>query len=75
MPHEDIGAALMRTSARRVRSRRISKTAWCACATTVRKPFRSVLLGFPLPSILTYQTGGLTVVAKELGLGDDFIGR
>lgn len=37
------------------------------------KPFRSVLLGFPLPSIIAYQTGGLTVVAKELGLGDDFI--
>ena len=34
------------------------------------KPFRSVLLGFPLPSILAYQTGGLTVVAKELGLDD-----
>src|SRR6185295_3789722 len=38
------------------------------------KPFRSVLLGFPLPSILAYQTGGLTVVAKELGLDDAFIG-
>lgn len=37
------------------------------------KPFRSVLLGFPLPSIIAYQTGGLTVVAKELGLGDAFI--
>ncbi len=38
------------------------------------KPFRSVLLGFPLPSIIAYQTGGLTVVAKELGLGERFIG-
>jgi hypothetical protein len=37
------------------------------------KPYRSVLLGFPLPSILAYQTGGLTVVAKELGLDDGFI--
>ncbi len=37
------------------------------------KPYRSVLLGFPLPSILAYQTGGLTVVAKELGLDDHFI--
>jgi hypothetical protein len=37
------------------------------------KPYRSVLLGFPLPSILAYQTGGLTVVAKELGLDDRFI--
>lgn len=37
------------------------------------KPFRSVLLGFPLPSILAYQTGGLAVVATELGLGGDFI--
>jgi hypothetical protein len=37
------------------------------------KPFRSVLLGFPLPSILAYQTGGLTIVAKELGLADSFI--
>lgn len=39
------------------------------------KPYRSVLLGFPLPSILAYQTGGLTTVAKELGLGDAFIGE
>jgi hypothetical protein len=39
------------------------------------KPFRSVLLGFPLPSILAYQTGGLMVVARELGLGDDFVGE
>jgi hypothetical protein len=37
------------------------------------RPFRSVLLGFPLPTILAYQTGGLTVVAKELALGDEFI--
>jgi hypothetical protein len=37
------------------------------------KPYRSVLLGFPLPSILAYQTGGLAVVAKELGLDDGFV--
>ncbi|HEX6085930.1 MAG TPA: hypothetical protein VF266_15465 [Thermoanaerobaculia bacterium] len=36
------------------------------------RPFRSVLLGFPLPSILAYQTGGLGVVGAALGLGDDF---
>jgi hypothetical protein len=36
------------------------------------KPFRSVLLGFPLPTILAYQTGGLAIVGAALGLGDDF---
>ena len=36
------------------------------------KPFRSVLLGFPLPSILAYQTGGLGVVASALNLGAEF---
>ena len=36
------------------------------------KPFRSVVLGFPLPSILAYQTGGLALVAESLGLGADF---
>ena len=39
------------------------------------KPFRSVLLGFPLPSILAYQTGGLGIVGQALGLGDDFTAR
>ena len=39
------------------------------------KPFRSVLLGFPLPSILAYQTGGLGIVANALGLGADFTAR
>lgn len=38
------------------------------------KPFRSVILGFPLPSILAYQTGGLGVVADVLGLGPEFTG-
>ncbi|HEX2835241.1 MAG TPA: hypothetical protein VHW00_19665 [Thermoanaerobaculia bacterium] len=37
------------------------------------KPYRSVVLGFPLPSIIAYQTGGLATVARELGLGDDFV--
>lgn len=37
------------------------------------KPYRSVVLGFPLPSIIAYQTGGLTTVAHELGLGEDFV--
>src|SRR5688572_22227514 len=36
------------------------------------KPFRSVLLGFPLPSILAYQTGGLVTVGNALNLGEDF---
>jgi hypothetical protein len=39
------------------------------------KPFRSVLLGFPLPSILAYQTGGLGIVGAALGLGEDFTAR
>jgi len=39
------------------------------------KPFRSVLLGFPLPSILAYQTGGLGIVANALGLGAEFTAR
>ncbi|HEX2059932.1 MAG TPA: hypothetical protein VHK90_04265 [Thermoanaerobaculia bacterium] len=37
------------------------------------KPYRSVILGFPLPSILAYQTGGLTAVANDLGLGQECI--
>lgn len=39
------------------------------------KPFRSVLLGFPLPSILAYQTGGLGIVGTALGLGEEFTSR
>jgi hypothetical protein len=39
------------------------------------KPFRSLLLGFPLPSILAYQTGGLAIVAQALGLGAEFTTR
>ena len=37
------------------------------------KPFRSILLGFPLPSILAYQIDGLGIVARTCGLGDAFI--
>jgi len=37
------------------------------------KPFRSILLGFPLPSILAYQIDGLGIVARTCGLGDEFI--
>jgi hypothetical protein len=73
MPHADIAAALMR----HVRSARPITSYLEDRLTRLRdygpKPYRSVLLGFPLPSILTYQTGGLTDVANELGLGDDFI--
>jgi len=36
-------------------------------------PFRSILLGFPLPSILAYQIDALSVVARSCGLGDAFI--
>ncbi|MEO8381428.1 MAG: hypothetical protein ABI779_17340, partial [Acidobacteriota bacterium] len=39
------------------------------------KPFRSVLLGFPLPTILTYQTGGLAIVGAALGLDAEFTTR
>jgi hypothetical protein len=35
-------------------------------------PFRSVVLGFPLPSILAYQTGGLQLVADALGMDESF---
>jgi hypothetical protein len=73
MPHDQIGAALMKHvhSARPITS---YLQEWLARLSDYGpRPYRSVLLGFPLPSILTYQTGGLTVVAKELGLGDPFI--
>ena len=73
MPHAEIAAALMR----HVRSARPITSYLEDRLTRLRdygaRPYRSVLLGFPLPSILTYQTGGLTVVARELGLDDAFI--
>ena len=37
-----------------------------------QKPYRSVVLGFPLPSILAYQTGGLALVAEALGMDETF---
>ena len=74
MPKDQLGDALMRY----VRSSRPITSFLEDRLARLRdygpKPFRSVLLGFPLPSILAYQTGGLTVVAKELGLDDGFIG-
>jgi len=36
------------------------------------KPYRSVVLGFPLPSILAYQTGGLQIVADALSMDAGF---
>ena len=36
------------------------------------KPYRSVVLGFPLPSILAYQTGGLALVGEALGMDASF---
>jgi hypothetical protein len=70
---QDIGEALMR----HVRASRPITSYLEDRLTRLRdygpKPYRSVVLGFPLPSILAYQTGGLTVVARELGLDDDFI--
>ncbi|HYO76888.1 MAG TPA: hypothetical protein VE010_10535, partial [Thermoanaerobaculia bacterium] len=73
MPHDDIADSLMRY----VRASR-PITSYLQDRLSVLgnygpKPYRSVLLGFPLPSILAYQTGGLTVVAKELGLDAQFI--
>lgn len=35
-------------------------------------PFRSLIIGLPLPSILAYQLGGLTDVARAVGLTDEF---
>jgi hypothetical protein len=39
------------------------------------KPYRSVLLGFPLPSILAYQTGGLSIVGQTLGFDAGFTAK
>ena len=73
-PKERVGEALMR----HVRASRPITAFLEDRLTRLRdygeKPFRSVLLGFPLPSILAYQTGGLGVVASELGLGNEFSG-
>lgn len=75
MPREELGAALMKY----VRASRPITSFLEDRLTRLRdygdKPFRSVLLGFPLPSILAYQTGGLSVVANELGLGGEFVAQ
>lgn len=74
LPKEAIGDALMRyVRASRPISSFLEDRRARLCDSG-DKPFRSVLLGFPLPSILAYQTGGLTAVAKDLGLDDAFIG-
>ncbi len=74
LPKDEIGNALMRyvRASRPIDSFLKDRLTWLGDYGA--KPFRSVLLGFPLPSILAYQTGGLTVVARELGLDDAFIG-
>jgi hypothetical protein len=73
MPREELGTALMNY----VRASRPITSFLEDRLTRLRdygpKPFRSVLLGFPLPSILAYQTGGLSVVANELQLGSEFV--
>ena len=72
MAHEEIGAGLMRY----VRASKPITSFLEDRLTRLRdygaKPYRSVVLGFPLPSILAYQTGGLTIVARELGLDEQF---
>ncbi|MGN6183867.1 MAG: hypothetical protein ACTHQM_09470 [Thermoanaerobaculia bacterium] len=70
---ETIGDALMR----HVRSSRPITSFLQDRLTRLRdygaKPYRSVVLGFPLPSIIAYQTGGLAIVANELTLGGEFV--
>lgn len=39
------------------------------------KPYRSVVLAFPLPSILAYQTGGLSIVGEALGFDAEFTAK
>lgn len=73
LPREELGAAIMKY----VRASRPITSFLEEHLSRLRgsgdKPYRSVLLGFPLPSILAYQTGGLSVVANELNLGDEFV--
>ncbi len=72
MPHDEIRAVLMRY----VRASRPITSFLEDRLLRLRdygpKPYRSVVLGFPLPSILAYQTGGLALVAESLGLGEEF---
>jgi hypothetical protein len=71
LPRRDIADALMR----HVRSVRPLSEFFEDRIVRLRdygpKPFKSLLIGVPLPSILSYQTGGLTDVAAATGLGDD----
>ncbi len=73
MSHEAIGEGLMR----HVRASRPITSFLHDRLARLRdygpKPYRSVVLGFPLPSIIAYQTGGLATVAHELGLGEEFV--
>jgi hypothetical protein len=73
MPKEAIGDGLMR----HVRASRPITSFLHDRLTRLRdygaKPYRSVVLGFPLPSIIAYQTASLATVANELDLGDDFV--
>lgn len=72
MSHEDIGAGLMTY----VRASRPITSFFEDRLTRLRdygpKPYRSLVLGFPLPSILAYQTGGLQMVADALGMDGNF---
>lgn len=72
MPHEEIGEGLMRY----VRASRPITSFLEDRLTRLRdygaKPYRSVVLGFPLPSILAYQTGGLQIVADALSMDETF---
>jgi hypothetical protein len=73
MPQQEIASALMAyvRSAKPITS---YLTQWLPdLAAYGTQPYRSVLLGFPLSTILAYQTGGLTIVASELGLDADFV--
>lgn len=72
MPHDRTASSLMSyvRAARPITS--FLETSLAALPGYGAKPYRSVVLGFPLPSILAYQTGGLQIVADELSLGGDF---
>jgi hypothetical protein len=72
MPHEQIAEGLMRY----VRASRPITSFLEDRLTRLRdygpRPYRSVVLGFPLPSIIAYQTGGLQIVADALSIAGDF---
>ncbi|HYR28533.1 MAG TPA: hypothetical protein VEU30_08710 [Thermoanaerobaculia bacterium] len=72
MPHDRIGEGLMAY----VRASRPITSFLEDRLTRLRdygaKPYRSVVLGFPLPSILAYQTGGLQIVADALSMDGGF---